>query len=109
MWCLQPGVFDFGSRSSPVVLLLDRCDDPVTPLLMQWTYQVGVACVCPALLILLHTLCSVLARHLLLCTNVTAACAATDMLNLQDVCGLAARWLVLGLRFTPKHALNCIV
>ncbi|WIA34599.1 hypothetical protein OEZ86_012919 [Tetradesmus obliquus] len=35
----QPGVFDFGSRSSPVVLLLDRCDDPVTPLLMQWTYQ----------------------------------------------------------------------
>eukprot|EP00878_Enallax_costatus_P020068 GHUV01021198.1.p1 GENE.GHUV01021198.1~~GHUV01021198.1.p1 ORF type:complete len:348 (+),score=82.46 GHUV01021198.1:209-1252(+) len=35
----QPGVFDFGSRSSPVVLLLDRRDDPVTPLLTQWTYQ----------------------------------------------------------------------
>lgn len=36
---LQPGVFDFGSRSSLVVLLLDRRDDPVTPLLTQWTYQ----------------------------------------------------------------------
>lgn len=34
-------MFDFGSRSSPVVLLLDRNDDPVTPLLTQWTYQVG--------------------------------------------------------------------
>jgi hypothetical protein len=38
---LQTGVFDFGSRSSPLVLLLDRNDDPVTPLLTQWTYQVG--------------------------------------------------------------------
>jgi hypothetical protein len=37
----QVGVFDFGSRSSPLVLLLDRNDDPVTPLLTQWTYQVG--------------------------------------------------------------------
>ena len=36
---LQVGIFDFGSRSSPVVLLLDRRDDPVTPLLTQWTYQ----------------------------------------------------------------------
>lgn len=35
----QVGLFDFGSRSSPVVLLLDRNDDPVTPLLTQWTYQ----------------------------------------------------------------------
>jgi hypothetical protein len=32
------GVFDFGSRSSPVVLLLDRRDDPVTPLLVHWSY-----------------------------------------------------------------------
>ncbi len=36
----QVAVFDFGShRTSPVVLLLDRRDDPVTPLLTQWTYQ----------------------------------------------------------------------
>lgn len=35
----QYQVFDFGSRSNPIVLLLDRRDDPVTPLLMQWTYQ----------------------------------------------------------------------
>ncbi|KAF8063735.1 VPS45 [Scenedesmus sp. PABB004] len=35
----QPAVFDFGSRAAPVVLLLDRCDDPVTPLLTQWTYE----------------------------------------------------------------------
>lgn len=39
--CVQVGVFDFGSRSSPLVLLLDRNDDPVTPLLTQWTYQVS--------------------------------------------------------------------
>jgi len=39
----QVAVFDFGShRASPVVLLLDRRDDPVTPLLTQWTYQVGL-------------------------------------------------------------------
>ncbi|KXZ43440.1 VPS33 protein [Gonium pectorale] len=37
-------VFDFGaSRSAPpVVLLLDRRDDPVTPLLTQWSYQAMV-------------------------------------------------------------------
>ena len=35
----QYGVFDFGSRSTPVVLILERKDDPVTPLLTQWTYQ----------------------------------------------------------------------
>lgn len=37
----QRELFDFGSRDSqhPVVLLLDRKQDPVTPLLSQWTYQ----------------------------------------------------------------------
>lgn len=35
----QYSVFDFGSRSNPIVLILDRKDDPVTPLLTQWTYQ----------------------------------------------------------------------
>lgn len=38
-------LFDFGARSAeaaPVVLLLDRRDDPVTPLLLQWTYQAMV-------------------------------------------------------------------
>lgn len=39
-------LFDFGSRrnegeGAPVLLVLDRRDDPVTPLLSQWTYQVG--------------------------------------------------------------------
>lgn len=37
-------LFDFGSRGggegAPVLLVLDRRDDPVTPLLSQWTYQV---------------------------------------------------------------------
>lgn len=35
-------LFDFGSRGEapPVLLALDRRDDPVTPLLSQWTYQV---------------------------------------------------------------------
>lgn len=35
-------MFDFGARSSPLVLILDRKDDPVTPLLSQWTYQAMV-------------------------------------------------------------------
>ncbi|KAK9815570.1 hypothetical protein WJX72_006038 [[Myrmecia] bisecta] len=38
-------LFDFGSRAgevSPVVLLLDRKDDPITPLLLQWTFQAMV-------------------------------------------------------------------
>eukprot|EP01023_Acetabularia_acetabulum_P066417 TRINITY_DN8971_c0_g1_i1.p1 TRINITY_DN8971_c0_g1~~TRINITY_DN8971_c0_g1_i1.p1 ORF type:complete len:582 (-),score=88.97 TRINITY_DN8971_c0_g1_i1:244-1989(-) len=35
-------LFDFGVRgtqNSPLLLILDRRDDPVTPLLNQWTYQ----------------------------------------------------------------------
>ncbi len=38
-------LFDFGSRgadAAPVLLLLDRKEDPVTPLLVQWTYQAMV-------------------------------------------------------------------
>ncbi|CAM9781056.1 unnamed protein product, partial [Phaeothamnion confervicola] len=40
------GIFDFrsggrggGSNDGPLLLILDRRDDPVTPLLSQWTYQ----------------------------------------------------------------------
>eukprot|EP00884_Botryococcus_braunii_P001179 jgi/Botrbrau1/11061/Bobra.0302s0005.2 len=35
-------LFDFGSRTgevAPVLLIMDRREDPVTPLLLQWTYQ----------------------------------------------------------------------
>lgn len=37
-------LFSFGSRSrsQPVMIVLDRRDDPVTPLLTQWTYQAMV-------------------------------------------------------------------
>ena len=38
-------LFDFGNRSgepAPVLLLIDRREDPVTPLLLQWTYQAMV-------------------------------------------------------------------
>lgn len=39
-------LFDFGVRNKPdtppVLLILDRRDDPVTPLLTQWTYQAQV-------------------------------------------------------------------
>ena len=36
----QRELYDFGShRDGPLLLLLDRMQDPVTPLLSQWTYQ----------------------------------------------------------------------
>jgi vacuolar protein sorting-associated protein 45 len=36
------GIFHFTRQEGPLVLLLDRMDDPVTPLLSQWTYQAMV-------------------------------------------------------------------
>jgi vacuolar protein sorting-associated protein 45 len=35
-------LFYFQQRSQPLLLLLDRRDDPLTPLLSQWTYQAMV-------------------------------------------------------------------
>lgn len=41
---VEEQLFDFGRRADtpPVLLLLDRRGDPVTPLLSQWTYQAMV-------------------------------------------------------------------
>mmetsp|Transcript_31700 Transcript_31700/g.41897 ORF Transcript_31700/g.41897 Transcript_31700/m.41897 type:complete len:574 (+) Transcript_31700:80-1801(+) len=36
------GIFDFRRHEGPMLLILDRRDDPVTPLLSQWTYQAMV-------------------------------------------------------------------
>jgi len=36
------GIFHFARGDGPMVLVLDRMDDPVTPLLSQWTYQAMV-------------------------------------------------------------------
>lgn len=39
----ESGLFDFRpSATQPVLLLIDRRNDPVTPLLTQWTYQAMV-------------------------------------------------------------------
>lgn len=41
MYEAEKPLFDFRrSDSGPLLLVLDRRDDPVTPLLNQWTYQV---------------------------------------------------------------------
>jgi len=39
----EKGLFDFRRTDTPpVLLILDRRNDPVTPLLTQWTYQAMV-------------------------------------------------------------------
>lgn len=39
----QAGLFDFRrTENPPLLLILDRRNDPVTPLLTQWTYQAMV-------------------------------------------------------------------
>lgn len=43
MYQQESGLFDFRrTEVSPVLLIIDRRDDPVTPLLNQWTYQAMV-------------------------------------------------------------------
>ncbi|KAL6527509.1 vacuolar protein sorting-associated protein 45 [Orobanche gracilis] len=43
MYQQESGLFDFRrSEVSPLLLIVDRRDDPVTPLLNQWTYQAMV-------------------------------------------------------------------
>ena len=38
----ETGMFSSGAGDAPVLLVLDRREDPVTPLLSQWTYQAMV-------------------------------------------------------------------
>jgi len=38
----ETALFDSKADTSPILLILDRKDDPVTPLLTQWTYQAMV-------------------------------------------------------------------
>jgi len=43
MYEQEPGLFDFRrTEEAPLLLVVDRRDDPVTPLLNQWTYQAMV-------------------------------------------------------------------
>lgn len=38
----ESNAFEFRQESNPILLIIDRRDDPVTPLLNQWTYQAMV-------------------------------------------------------------------
>lgn len=38
----ESNLFDFRQELNPMLLIVDRRDDPVTPLLNQWTYQAMV-------------------------------------------------------------------
>eukprot|EP00613_Pedinella_sp_CCMP2098_P029096 CAMPEP_0171737524 /NCGR_PEP_ID=MMETSP0991-20121206/32980_1 /TAXON_ID=483369 /ORGANISM="non described non described, Strain CCMP2098" /LENGTH=556 /DNA_ID=CAMNT_0012334549 /DNA_START=17 /DNA_END=1687 /DNA_ORIENTATION=- len=38
----EDGIYNFTRQEGPMLLILDRMDDPVTPLLSQWTYQAMV-------------------------------------------------------------------
>ena len=53
MYQQESGLFDFRrTESSPLLLVIDKRDDPVTPLLNQWTYQVNlpnIFCYCATL------------------------------------------------------------
>lgn len=41
--CIEKdGIFDFRKQEGPLLLILDRRDDPITPLLTQFTYQAMV-------------------------------------------------------------------
>lgn len=43
MYEKEKPLFDFRkSELAPLLLVIDRRDDPVTPLLNQWTYQVDI-------------------------------------------------------------------
>lgn len=45
MYQQESGLFDFRrTEISPLLLVVDRRDDPVSPLLNQWTYQVLEGC-----------------------------------------------------------------
>ncbi|XP_018570504.1 vacuolar protein sorting-associated protein 45 [Anoplophora glabripennis] len=38
----ESSLFAYGQNSQPLLLIIDRRDDPITPLLNQWTYQAMV-------------------------------------------------------------------
>lgn len=93
MYETESGLFDFRRPDvPPLLLIVDRRDDPVTPLLNQWTYQVlelRLGIYWQTLFLTLSVLGLVLACHYIIALKIELDCAPLqamvhELIGIQD-------------------------